>query len=108
VARRQLVAPDPPTAFLCLADSIAFGVYAAARDLQLVVPRDVSVIGYDDLPVASVVDPPLTTVRQPMRRVGEHAATLLLDRLEGERIPERTHLLRAQLVRRGSVRTLDG
>jgi len=74
VARRQLVAPDPPTAFLCLADSIAFGVYAAARDLRLVVPRDVSVIGYDDLPVSRLLNPPLSSYRWPIAQLVQAVA----------------------------------
>ncbi|MFI7586431.1 LacI family DNA-binding transcriptional regulator [Spongisporangium articulatum] len=63
VARAELTGPEAPTAFLCLADAIAHGVYAAAGELGLTVPADVSVIGYDDLPVSRLLNPPLSTYR---------------------------------------------
>jgi DNA-binding LacI/PurR family transcriptional regulator len=64
-----------------------------------------SVVGYDDIPVASFVDPPLTTVRQPMREVGALAAKLLLDRISGDGaapVGGRIHLP-TTVVERGSV-----
>lgn len=66
VARGVLSGPDPPTAFLCLADSIAYGVYSAAGELELQVPRDVSVIGFDDNPVSRLLTPPLSSYRWPV------------------------------------------
>ena len=57
---------DPPTAFLCLADSIAYGVYAAADELGLQVPEDVSVLGFDDNQVSRLLTPPLSTYRWPV------------------------------------------
>ena len=66
VAHDLLTAPDRPTAFFCLADSIAYGVYAAARELGLTVPDDVSVLGYDDHPVSSLLTPPLSSFRWPV------------------------------------------
>ncbi len=65
VARDILQAPDRPTAFFCLADSMAYGVYAAARGLDLVVPDDVSVLGYDDNPVSALLTPALSSYRWP-------------------------------------------
>jgi LacI family transcriptional regulator, galactose operon repressor len=62
------------------------------------------VVGYDDLPVAAYVDPPLTTVHQPMGEVGALAAGLVLDQLAGRGTDSSaTHLLPAELVVRGSV-----
>jgi LacI family transcriptional regulator len=55
-----------PTAFFCLADSMAYGVYAAARELGLVIPDDLSVLGYDDHPVSAVLTPPLSSFRWPV------------------------------------------
>jgi LacI family transcriptional regulator len=66
------------------------------------VPEDVSVVGYDDIPVAAYVDPPLTTVRQPMREVGERAASLVLDGINGGAAGG-VQLLPTQLIVRGSV-----
>ena len=66
VARAILADADRPTAILCLADSIAYGVYDAARELGLAIPRDLSVLGYDDHPVSRVLTPPLSTFRWPV------------------------------------------
>ncbi|MGH8962956.1 MAG: LacI family DNA-binding transcriptional regulator [Jatrophihabitantaceae bacterium] len=66
VALQALRGADRPTAFFCLADSMAYGVYAAARELDLDVPTDVSVLGYDDRPVSRLLTPPLSSYRWPM------------------------------------------
>ena len=66
VARTLLSTPDRPTAVFCLADSMAYGVYAAARELSLSVPDDVSVLGYDDHPVSRLLTPPLSSFRWPV------------------------------------------
>jgi DNA-binding LacI/PurR family transcriptional regulator len=71
------------TAVFAHSDLLALGAIRELRSRGLAVPDDVSVVGYDDIPVASFVDPPLTTVRQPMREVGALAAKLLLDRITG-------------------------
>jgi LacI family transcriptional regulator, xylobiose transport system transcriptional regulator len=64
--RALLALPDRPTAIFASNDLQALGVYQAARDLRLHVPDDVSIVGFDDLPIATWVSPPLTTVRQPL------------------------------------------
>ncbi|MGX7677407.1 LacI family DNA-binding transcriptional regulator [Jatrophihabitans sp. DSM 45814] len=66
VARTVLLGTDPPTAFFCLADSMAYGVYAATRELSLQVPDDLSVLGYDDNPVSGLLTPPLSSYRWPI------------------------------------------
>lgn len=66
VARDVLMAADRPTAVLCLADSLAHGVYAAAGELGLRVPGDVSVVGFDDHAVSRLLTPPLTTYHWPV------------------------------------------
>jgi LacI family transcriptional regulator len=66
VAIDALSGDDPPTAFLCLADTIAYGVYAAADELGLQVPEDVSVLGFDDNQVSRLLTPPLSTYRWPV------------------------------------------
>jgi LacI family transcriptional regulator len=66
VAEQALVDPDPPTAFFCLADSMAYGVYAATTRLGLRIPEDVSVLGYDDNPVSRLLSPPLSNFRWPV------------------------------------------
>jgi LacI family transcriptional regulator len=66
VAEQALREPEPPTAFFCLADSMAYGVYAATARLGLRIPDDVSVLGYDDNPVSRLLSPPLSNFRWPV------------------------------------------
>ncbi len=75
--------PDRPTAIFASSDLQALGVYQAARELGLEIPRDLSVVGYDDLPVAQWVGPTLTTVHQPLRQMAEMATRLVLDLARG-------------------------
>jgi LacI family transcriptional regulator len=84
-------------------DEMASGALAALEDSGLRVPWDVSVTGFDDLPMASRTSPALTTVRQPIREVGHAAAELLLERLAGK--PARQIQLPSQLVLRASSAT---
>ena len=70
-----------PTGVLAMSDSIAIGAIRAARELRLDVPGDVSVVGFDDIDIAGLIDPPLTTIHQPIREKGEQAASLLLSAL---------------------------
>ena len=72
-----------PTAVFCFNDEMAIGVLNAARQRGLVVPRDLSVIGFDDIRFAQYSEPPLTTVAQPMREIGERLVRMILDILEG-------------------------
>lgn len=73
----------PPTGIFCFNDEMAIGVLHAARQHGVRVPDDVSVIGFDDIRFAQFVDPPLTTIRQPMRELGEATVRLLLNILHG-------------------------
>lgn len=102
VVREVLSAPTPPTAFFCLADSIAHGVYDAARHLGLGIPQDLSVIGYDDRPVSRLLDPPLTTFRWPVddivTAVVENTGRAIADGTRGVRV-----VLEATRMIRGSV-----
>jgi LacI family transcriptional regulator, xylobiose transport system transcriptional regulator len=79
-AARELLALDqPPTAIFAGNDLQALGVYEAARERGLRLPDDLSVVGYDDIAPARWVSPPLTTVHQPLRRMGEEATRMVLD-----------------------------
>lgn len=80
--RRLLALLDAPTALFCANDNIAVGAMLAARDAKVTIPTDVSVIGFDDAPAATLVSPPLTTMRQPLSEIGRRAAELLITRLE--------------------------
>ena len=79
--------PKPPTAVFASNDIMAMGVIEAARAKGLQVPRDLSVIGFDDIPTAALLEPKLTTMRQPLQKMGESATQMLLDLLD---TPENT------------------
>jgi LacI family repressor for deo operon, udp, cdd, tsx, nupC, and nupG len=82
---QMLLAEDPaPTAIFCFSDEMAIGALEAIRRRGLKCPRDVSVVGFDDIRYAEHLDPPLTTVSQPMERIGHEVVRLLLDVLSGE------------------------
>ena len=76
---------DRPTAVFTGNDLQALGLYEAARELGLRVPEDLSVVGFDDLPLARWVGPPLTTVRQPLTEMAEVAARLVIDLARGNK-----------------------
>ncbi|MEU8002458.1 LacI family DNA-binding transcriptional regulator [Catellatospora sp. NPDC049111] len=79
--------PDRPTAIFAQSDMQAMGVLRAARQLGLHVPDDLSVIGYDNLPVAAWTDPALTTVHQPLRDMAGAATQMLLDLADKTELP---------------------
>jgi DNA-binding LacI/PurR family transcriptional regulator len=104
-AARLLERDAPFTALFAHSDLIALGAIRQLRDAGLRVPDDVSVVGYDDLPVAEYVEPALTTVHQPMREVGALAVGFVLDQLSGVAAQTtEAHLLPAVLVARQSVK----
>lgn len=76
--RELLERDDRPTAIFAGSDLQALGVLEAVRALGLRVPEDLSIVGYDDIPMAKWVSPRLTTIRQPLRRMGEEATRLVL------------------------------
>jgi len=81
VAVHQLL-PAEPTAIFAASDIMAIGVLKALREAGLRVPQDISLVGFDDIPTASAVEPALTTVRQPIERIGSVAVEVLLSVLE--------------------------
>ncbi|MFD0685191.1 LacI family DNA-binding transcriptional regulator [Actinomadura fibrosa] len=100
-AARLLARPDPPTALVCDDDLLAAGAYKAARALGLDVPGDLSVTGFDDVLLATALEPELTTVRLPAEELGARGMTALLELLGGGR-PRRC-VLPGRLVVRGST-----
>jgi LacI family xylobiose transport system transcriptional regulator len=103
LARAMLRLPEPPTAIVACNDLMALGVYQAARDSRLRIPEQLSVVGFDDLPVASWVSPPLTTVRQPLAEMAGTATRLVLDLARGERSAQTRFELSTNLVVREST-----
>jgi len=98
-----LGAPKLPSAVLACSDELAFGAMHALYDAGLVVGRDVSLVGFDDLPQATHTHPPLTALRQPRRAVGEHLAALLIDTIERRARAAQSATLNARLVVRRST-----
>ena len=98
---------ERPTAVTCFNDMVAIGLCRALAELGLSVPEDVSVVGYDNLPMLDYLSVPLTSVAVPKFEIGEQAARMLLDQVEsrGPRGPQRIHF-DAELVIRGSTRPL--
>lgn len=102
-ASAQLLAlADPPTAIFAYNDRLAVGSYQAIRAAGLVIGRDVSVVGFDDIPMTEWLDPPLTSVRQPRRDMGRTAVDILLKALRGEPAPDLV-VVQPTLVVRGST-----
>ena len=99
--------PDRPDAFFCVNDDTAIGVMYTAKHMGLRVPEDVSVCGFTNGNRAIACDPQLTTVEQRGVKVGEEAATILMDKVEGlspkDKIEKR--VVRTRLVVRGSTRS---
>ena len=83
-----LTRPQRPTGIFTCNDLQALGVYQAARELGLRIPVDLSVVGFDDLPVAALVEPPLTTVHQPLTEMAVAATELALALGRGEKTPQ--------------------
>ena len=100
---RLLGRKQPPTAIFCFNDEMAMGVIHTARRRKLRIPDDLSVVGVDDIRYARYTDPPLTTVAQPMRQMGEIAVRVLLDLLGGERVLSAEVTLPHTLVVRAST-----
>lgn len=103
ITRRLMTATDPPTAIFAVNNLTTIGVLRALRELGCEVHRDVSLVGFDDIPTAELLDPPLTVVRQPTYRIGARAAELLIRRIEDPRAAVQEVLLAASLVVRGST-----
>lgn len=102
-ARAVLASDEPPTAFVATELDAVIGVLAEVRVAGLRVPEDVSIVGFDDSPWAGVFEPPITTVRQPAQRLGEHAAKRLIARISGERGEPVVDHLASTLIDRGSI-----
>jgi LacI family transcriptional regulator len=90
------------TALMSFNDGSAIGAIRALQDCGLNVPQDVSVVGIDDIKLAEFVSPRLTTIRQPLKQMGAIAASTLLQRIRGEKVPKET-LIQPELVIREST-----
>src|SRR3712207_4759442 len=102
-ARELLSLSAPPTAIFAANDLSALVTLQVAAELGLEVPRQLSVVGFDDIPESAVADPPLTTVQQPIRRMGQEATAMLLALISGQEVAEMHRTLTTSLVPRAST-----
>lgn len=98
---------ERPTAVFACSDTIAVGAYQTLWKHQLSVPKDMSIIGYDNIDLAQYLAPPLTTVHQPKIELGKLAVETLLERIKNPEKTNRTLILKPQVISRSSVARLS-
>jgi LacI family transcriptional regulator len=101
IAMQQLLSQKPDAVFVA-SDTMAFGALRALRQAGLSVPDDIAIVGFDDLLTSATSDPPLTTVRQPILRVGTQVVETLIDILDNGLEPARRIVMPTELVIRSS------
>ena len=102
-ARALLDLREPPTAIVASNDDMAAGTIFEARERGLSIPGDLSVVGFDDTPIASHIWPPLTTVRQPIVEMAESVTSLLIRKLKGEQVEPLDQPFACHVVTRAST-----
>ena len=106
-AMAEILARTTPEAIFVASDVVAIGAIAGLRDAGLTVPRDVSVVSFDAIPLAAYLDPPLTTIRLPAYDLGLAAGRAILERIAGRPVAART-LLPTELIVRASTAPRHG
>jgi LacI family transcriptional regulator len=106
-AMRQLLQGKPDAVFAA-SDTMAVGAMRAAREAGLAIPEDVAFVGFDDIPLAALASPPLTTIRQPIHQFGVNAVEILTDLIENGIQPARRVIMNTELVIRGSCGAAKG
>ena len=102
--KELLTMPDPPTAIFCTNDSVALHIYNLAYTLGISLPNDLSIIGFDNLPVSAQMIPPLTTIEQPFAKMGIEAAKVILNQSKTNELVKK--FLPVNLLKRASVRDI--
>jgi len=97
--------PEPPDAIFAVSDYVALGVLKAARELNLQIPRDLALIGFSNLSVGPLLEPPLTTISQQSFEMGQETARILLENIESpvKDYKPQTRIFKPELVVRNSV-----
>lgn len=99
----RLLSPERrPKALLLCNNLLGLGTLLAIRELNLNCPSDIALVGFDDLPWATVSEPPLTVIRQPAPQIGHKAATLILDLLSEQALEQQSYIFDCELVLRQS------
>ena len=101
-ASKLLDLPSPPTAIAACNDLMAFGAMSAAQDRGLVVGKDVAITGFDDIPMSEYAHPSLTTLHQPLYKIGGMVCEMLIQLIRGEPLEEKYILLKPELIVRQS------
>ncbi len=100
---------EMPSALFCVNDIIALGCMRALKEAGYSIPNDISVAGYDNLPMSAMAEPPLTTVDVSKRSISTKAVRILVQRIkEGSGMPYEKTVIGGEVVERGSVRNLSG
>lgn len=100
---RLLDAAQPPDAVFAMVDLMGIGAVLAARDRGVPVPKGLAVVGFGNEDASAWIDPPLTTVEQYPHEIGIEAVRHLLEQIETDDTPNRTHMMRTKLIVRGST-----
>lgn len=98
----QQLLPAKPDAVFAASDLMANGAMRAAREAGLSIPKDIALVGFDDVPIATYADPQLTTIRQPIARLGFNAVEILIDLIENGIRPNRRIIMDTELIIRDS------
>lgn len=98
-----LSAPERPDAFFCVSDMFASAVIKAARSLNLSIPQDVAILGFDNIYLTTMTVPSITTVSQPTYQIGHQSCNLLIDLMEGKTVLNKRVILDTELIVRGST-----
>jgi LacI family transcriptional regulator len=98
----QRLIPNKPSALFVASDMMAVGAIRALRETGISVPQDIALVGFDDLPPAMLADPHLTTIRQPIKRLGIKAVEILNDRIDNPHSPPQHVIFNTELVIRDS------
>jgi len=104
--RKLLEQPDGPTAIFACNDLLAIGVMQAARELGVNVPNDLSVVGFDNTILATITDPPLTTVAQPIQDIGRQVIDLLVQEINRQKTSKQRIILVPNLVVRSTTKAI--
>ena len=94
--------PNPPSAIFCYNDIFAIGAMMKLKDLGVTPGSDIAIVGFDDIPEASIFSPKLTTVSSCIKAMGKHAASMLLQRIDGLPAEPRRITLEPKLIIRHS------
>jgi LacI family transcriptional regulator len=103
VIKQKVEEKKIPTAIITLADFLAIGAMKAVKEFGLSVPDDISIMGFNDEMICAFSDPPLTTVKQPKKLMGETAANLLIDIIEKKKIENKNIILDTEIIKRGTT-----